>query len=180
VILVQSGAARLLAEKDPERARAALETVESVARETVDEIDRMVRVLREDGTASVDPPIGLAALDRLVQRHEESGLRVEKTVHGEPRPLARAVDQAAYRIAQEALTNAARHGASSATLDVIYGDRALELVVANPTDATHFVEDHGIVGMRERAVLLGGRVDVTTSGGTFGVRAELPYAGEKS
>ncbi len=72
VILVQSGAARLLAEKDPAQARAALETLESVARETVDEIDRMVRVLREDGDGAVDPPIGLAALDRLVQRHSET------------------------------------------------------------------------------------------------------------
>ena len=180
VILVQSGAARLLADKDPAQARAALETLESVARETVDEIDRMVRVLREDGDGAVDPPIGLAALDRLVQRHSETGLRVEKDVHGEPRPLTRAVDQAAYRIVQEALTNAARHGAGSAELAVTYGDRALELVVANAAPESETVEGHGIVGMRERAALLGGRIDVASGVGRFEVRAELPYDGGDS
>jgi len=178
VILVQSGAARLLAEKDPARSRAALETVESVARETVDEIDRMVRVLREDGGGSVDPPIGLAALDRLVERHEDAGLHVETSVHGEPRPLTRAVDQAAYRIAQEALTNAARHGASGAELAVTYGDDVLELTVRNAATDAVIVEGHGIVGMRERAALLGGRIDVASRGGSFEVRAELPYDGD--
>ena len=177
VILVQSGAARLLAEKDPARAQTALETLESVARETVDEIDRMVRVLREDG-GGVDPPIGLAALDRLVQQHEEAGLHVEATVRGEPRPLTRAVDQAAYRIVQEALTNAARHGSSSAQLAVTYGPSALELAVANDAPHADVVEGHGIVGMRERAALLGGRIDVTSGDGRFEVRAELPYDGD--
>ena len=178
VILVQSGAARLLAEKDPARAQAALETLESVARETVDEIDRMVRVLREDGDGAVDPPIGLAALDRLVQQHEEAGLHVETTVEGEPRPLTRAVDQAAYRIVQEALTNAARHGSSTAQLAVTYGRSALELTVGNDAPSVGVVEGHGIVGMRERAALLGGRIDVTSSDGRFEVRAELPYDGD--
>jgi signal transduction histidine kinase len=177
VILVQSGAARLLSDKDPEQARAALETLESVARETVDEIDRMVSALREDGDGAVDPPIGLAALDRLVQRHEEAGLRVEASVHGEPRPLTRAVDQAAYRIVQEALTNAARHGASGADLSVTYGQRALELSVRNEAHEAAIVEGHGIVGMHERAALLGGRIEVVTGRGRFEVRAELPYGG---
>jgi signal transduction histidine kinase len=178
VILVQSGAARLLAEKDPARAQAALETVETVARETVDEIDRMVRVLREDGIGTVDPPIGLAALDRLVQRYEEAGLEVETRVEGEPRVLSRAVDQAAYRIAQEALTNAAKHGAPRAELVVTYGGRALELTVTNPAPDAVVVEGHGIVGMRERAALLGGRTEVSSVGGTFRVHVELPYEGE--
>jgi signal transduction histidine kinase len=178
VILVQSGAARLLADRDPERAREALETLESVARETVDEIDRLVHVLREDGGGTVDPPIGLAALDRLVHRAEEGGLRVETSVHGEPRPLTRAVDQAAYRIVQEALTNAARHGASGAAVEIAYGDRSLELSVANAAEGAEIVEGHGIVGMRERAALLGGRIDVGLRGGRFEVRAELPYDGD--
>jgi signal transduction histidine kinase len=178
VILVQSGAARLLAQKDPVQARVALETIESVARETVDEIDRMVRVLREDGGGTVDPPIGLAALDRLVARHAEAGLDVNFTVRGEHRPLARAVDQAAYRIVQESLTNAARHGASGAELEVAYGERGLEISVTNA--ARHdieLVEGHGIVGMRERAALLGGRIDITNDHGIFRVRAALPYDG---
>ena len=175
VILVQSGAARLLAEKDPAQARAALETIESVARETVDEIDRMVRVLRENGAGAVDPPIGLAALDRLVQRHEEAGVSVSLSVHGDTRPLSRAVDQAAYRIVQEALTNAARHGTAGARVRVTYGDEALRLEVTNDAPDAMHEEGHGIAGMRERAELLGGRLDVDSGKGTFRVSAELPY-----
>ena len=180
VILVQSGAARLLAEKDPARARAALETVESVARETVDEIDRMVRVLREDGGGSVDPPIGLAALDRLIRRHEEAGLRVETTARGDRRTMSRAVDQAAYRIVQEALTNAARHGTGSAEVELAYGVRELVLTVENEVvdDGDAFVEGHGLVGIRERAALLGGLVDVERGNGVFRVRTRLPYDGD--
>ena len=179
MILVQSGAARLLAEKDPSEARAALETLEAVARETVDEIDRMVRVLRDDGSdGDVEPPLGLAALARLVARQKEAGFDVDVAVHGEPRPLARAVDQAAYRVVQEALTNAARHGLSGAKLDVTYGERALELAVTNATRGTEpHVEGHGIVGMRERVALLGGRIEITNRGGTFRVHAQLPYEG---
>jgi signal transduction histidine kinase len=105
-------------------------------------------------------------------------LPVEVTVSGEPRPLARAVDQAAYRIVQEALTNAARHGASGVELEVVYGDAALELAIANESrDGSAHVEGHGIVGMRERAALLGGRIEVTTGGGRFRVSASLPYDG---
>jgi signal transduction histidine kinase len=173
VILVQSGAARLLADKDPVEARAALETIESVARETVDEIDRMVRVLREDGAGTVDPPVGLAALERLV-----SGRPVNVTVRGDRRPLVAAVDQAAYRIVQEALTNAARHGTSDAELEITYGKAALQLSITNAMHGDEErVEGHGIVGMRERAALLGGRIEISSDGGSFRVRAELPYNG---
>lgn len=181
VILVQSGAARLLAEKDPAQARAALETIESLARETVGEIDRMVRVLREDGAGEeVEPPLGLAALATLVRRHEGAGMVVDVTTKGDPRALSRAVDQAAYRIAQEALTNAARHGAGSAQLELTYGDAAVALSVTNETrGAAGYVEGHGIVGMRERAAMLGGRIEVSSAGGTFSVRAELPYRGAR-
>ena len=182
VILVQSGAARLLAEKDPVQARAALETIESVARETVGEIDGLVRALREDGApahGSVDPPVGLAALERLVARHADAGLDVSLDVRGESRPLTRAVDQAAYRIVQEALTNAARHGASDADVQLAFGERALELTVTNATRSeVQHVEGHGIVGMRERAAMLGGRVEIGRESGRFLVRAELPYGGE--
>ena len=181
VILVQSGAARLLAEKDPERARAALETVESVARETVDDIDRMVRVLREDGARTIDPPIGLAALDRLVERHEQAGLTVTTTIRGKPRPVSRAVDQAAYRIVQEALTNAARHGTSDAALEIAYAERSLQLTVENPAPlGGEIVEGHGIVGMRERAELLGGRIEIGRRAGRFRMHAELPYDGDST
>jgi signal transduction histidine kinase len=175
VILVQAGAARLLQERDPARAREALETVEEVARETIDEIDRLVGALREGGSADVEPPPGLAALDGLVERHRSAGLDVRVETRGSRRPLALGADQAAYRILQEALTNAARHGNGGAEVDIAFGDEAVEITVTNPAAADPDGEGHGLVGMRERAALLGGRLETTTSNGHFQLRARLPY-----
>jgi signal transduction histidine kinase len=185
VILVQAGAARLHAEGDPERARAALTTIEDVARETVTEIDRLVGSLRENGVADaadrVDPPLTLAAVTALVERHRANGLGVELLVEGEERPLPRAVDQAAYRILQEALTNAAKHGGAAARVEIAYGPGALMLAVSNPSSSGGADDPpgHGLVGMRERALLLGGRFEVERSDETFRVRAELPYGAEE-
>jgi signal transduction histidine kinase len=179
VILVQAGAARLLGGRDPERSQAALETIEEVARETLGEIDQLVRALREGDLPSendgVEPPLGLAGLATLVERHRFAGLEVDMAVHGPRRPLAPGVDQAAYRILQEALTNAARHGDGSAEVDLTYGDHALELMVDNPIGPEPSGSGHGIVGMRERAALLGGSLEAAAANGVFQVRARLPY-----
>jgi signal transduction histidine kinase len=187
VILVQAGAARLLGEKDPARARGALETIESVARETLTEIDRMVRVLRDDahppdGDGSVEPPTGLAALESIAQRHRAAGLEVALSVEGSRRPLPRAVDQAAYRIVQESLTNALLHGQGPADVRLTFGADELEIDVANPfsgNDSTG-AGGHGLVGMRERAHLVGGSFDLLRDDGCFRVRARLPYAGKNA
>jgi signal transduction histidine kinase len=184
VILVQAGAARLLGDKDPERAHAAIETIEEVARETLGEIDVLVRALREDDQDAngdkIELPLGLAALDTLAERHRSAGLVVDVRRLGLQRPLPPGLDQAAYRILQEALTNAARHGAGSAEVEIGFGSSTLELSVTNPTPpgSTAPEEGHGIVGMRERANLLGGRLSTAASNGSFRVRAELPYGGE--
>jgi signal transduction histidine kinase len=176
VILMHAGAARLLAEKDPSRSREALATVETVARETLGEIDQLVRALREDEDA-VEPP-GLAALDTLVKRHRDAGLDVEILVNGGRRPLGPAVDQAAYRILQESLTNALRHGNGGAKVALTYGDDALEIGVTNPSETPGpAAAGHGIVGMRERASLLGGSVLHQSMNGIFRIRARLPYGG---
>jgi len=175
VILVEAGAARLLQEQDPVRARTALETIEEVARETMGEIDQLVRVLREDGSSEVEPPPGLAALDRLVRRHLGSGLEVSVSVDGERRPLPPPVDRAAYRILQEALTNAARHSDGPAAVELAYGADALALSVANPSSGPEAGEGHGIVGMRERTALLGGSLEAGRDDGVFRVLARLPY-----
>jgi signal transduction histidine kinase len=180
VILVQAGAARLLEDRDPARARAAIETIEEIARETVGDIDRLVSALREDGSSpgAVEPPPGLAALDTLVRLHRASGLEVRVDVRGDRRVAPAGVDRAAYRILQEALTNAARHGAGSADVEVEFGERALVLRVTNPVAAGSAGDGsgHGLVGMRERAALLGGTLDAGRADGRFAVRAELPYA----
>jgi signal transduction histidine kinase len=180
VILVHAGAARLLAEKDPARSRAAIATIESLARETLTEIDGLVRALREDEDGGKSP-IGLAALDTLVERHRDAGLAVDMTVTGERRPLGPAVDQAAYRILQESLTNALRHGAGSAKVALTYRADELGISVTNPShDGLPATAGHGLVGMRERASLLGGSVSIQSMNGLFSVEARLPYGGEES
>jgi signal transduction histidine kinase len=179
VILVQAGAARLLHERDPARSRAALETIEEVARDTLGEIDQLVRVLRdEDARGEVEPPPGLAAVDGLVARHAGAGLDVDVRVRGERRPLPPAVDQAAYRILQEALTNAARHGDSEAAVELAFEPEALLLEVSNPLVAGSApgAEGYGLVGMRERAALVGGSLAAGAEDGRFQLRARLPYA----
>jgi signal transduction histidine kinase len=187
VILVQAGAARLLQERDPEAVRAALRTIEDVARETIGEIDQLIRGLREDsggdGDGPVEPPTGLAALDTLAARHRAAGLDVDIHVAGRPRSLAPGLDQTAYRILQESLTNVARHGTGPATVDIAYGPDHLGLTITNavrpgagsgPPDG-----GHGILGMRERAALLGGAFEVTEDGGRFRVHARLPDPAER-
>jgi signal transduction histidine kinase len=176
VILVHAGAARLLAEKDPARSRAALATIEDLARETLTEIDGLVRALRED-EVEAQTPIGLAALDTLVKRHRAAGLDVDVRVNGTRRALGPAVDQAAYRILQESLTNALRHGSGGAKVALTYGPEALEIGVTNPVEDGVAPAGHGIVGMRERAALLGGRVETEQLNGLFRVRARLPCTG---
>jgi signal transduction histidine kinase len=184
VILVQAGAARLLQQRDPDAARAALTTIEEVARETIGEIDRLVTGLRDNGgreePSSVEPPTGLAALDTLAERHRAAGLKIHVRIEGRPRPLPRGLDQAAYRIVQESLTNAARHGEGDAEVFVRYGERELELAIANTVSSAvpdaEKVGGHGILGMRERASLLGGTLDAGRDCDRFRVRARLPYA----
>jgi signal transduction histidine kinase len=181
VILVQAGAARLLQQRDPEGSRVALETIEDVARETIGEIDRLVRVLRDDrGDDGVEPP-GLAALDALVDRHRAAGLGVTVAATGRRRPLVAGVDRAAYRILQEALTNAALHGDGSAHVDLGFGEEGVELTVTNRARAGLAPRPgggHGLVGMRERALLLGGSLDAGADDGLFRVHARLPVNGD--
>jgi signal transduction histidine kinase len=170
----------LLSDQDPKGSRAALETIEEVARETLGEIDQFVGALREDGRGTVEPPPGLAALDTLVERHGSAGLSVTVRKHGSQRPLPPGLDQAAYRILQEALTNAARHGDGHAGVDITFGPSSLELAITNPIPSNRPPSGarHGIVGMRERAALIGGSLDAGESGDTFEVRANLPYGAE--
>jgi signal transduction histidine kinase len=185
VILVQAGAARLLQERDPSASRAALETIEEVARETISEIDQLVRALRDDRAddgpdGAVEPPLGLGALGTLVAGHRAAGLNVSLDVRGAARPLAPALDQAAYRILQETLTNATRHGLGQAEVVVAFEEEALELTASNTigSGAQVGADGHGIVGMRERVALLGGSLTTDHSDGAFRVRVRLPYDGE--
>jgi signal transduction histidine kinase len=185
VIAVRAGAARLRHKEDPDRSLAALAAIEQLARQTAAEIDQLVGSLREDASANGDlaAPPGLASLDALIAHHQAAGLAVTVDTSGAPRPLGAAADQGAYRILQEALTNAARHGAGSARIQLAFGDAAVELRIMNPLPADRSPRSgggHGLVGMRERATLLGGRLDADGVNGTFRVRAQIPYGGHRA
>jgi signal transduction histidine kinase len=190
VILVQAGAARLLRERDPEASRQAIATIEEVARGTIGEIDRLVRALREDDGFEPPAPGDSGALEELVERHRAAGLVISTEVGGPRRALPRSVAWAAYRILQEALTNAARHGRGSAEVGLWFEPEAVKITVTNPTAPNGRVAGdaavpaaggngaaggHGIVGMRERATLLGGSLDAGAGNGTFRLSARLPY-----
>jgi signal transduction histidine kinase len=180
VILIQAGAARLLHDTDPERARRAVATIEDVARATIGEIDRLVHALREDNAPSSDlaPLPGTLDIEALIEDHRSSGLHVRLRREGSARGVGTAVDRAAYRIVQEALTNAARHGTGDADVVMRFGDEALDIVVTNAVaDGGDAGEGgrHGLVGMRERAALLGGRLEAGSKNGVFRLHAVLPY-----
>src|ERR671910_919155 len=170
VIAVRAGAARM--RQDPGHSQAALEGIEELARKTVGEIDQIVGALRDRGSANgaVDAPPGLASLDTLVARHVAAGQDVSVASEGEPRQLESAVDQAAYRILQEALTNAARHGTGVARVELAFGSAALDLSISNTAlgdSAPRSNGGHGLVGVRGRATLLGGTLDVERANGSF-------------
>jgi signal transduction histidine kinase len=180
VIAVRDGAARM--RRDPERSQAALEEIEELARNTGGEIDQIVGSLRDRGSpnGAVDAPPGLASLQTLVARHRAAGLSVSVEQEGEPRELESGIDRAAYRILQESLTNAARYGAGAARVELAFGKEALELAITNVVSgdgAPRSNGGHGLIGMEERAMLLGGRLKVERANGTFCVRARLPYGG---
>jgi signal transduction histidine kinase len=182
VIAVRAGAARL--RQDPHRSRLALEAIEQLARQTAGEIDQLVGTLRERGPATgpVETPIGLASLDTLLARHRSAGLRITLDISGDPRPLGATADQAAYRILQEAITNAARHGTGEARVRLAYGDAAVEVAVTNPVPVDIPQRPgggHGLIGMRERATLLEGDLHTERANGTFRLRARIPYRGQR-
>jgi len=125
----------------------------------------------------------MAALETLADRHCAAGLTIEIHRAGTERALTPAIDQAAYRILQESLTNAARHGNGSAEINISYQESELELTVSNRlSDATASEPadgGHGILGMRERAALLGGTLDIRRVDGRFRVVARIPYSGSE-
>jgi len=140
---------------------------------------------RCEGSAGeqIAPPPGLASLDTLIAHRTAAGLDVTIATVGAPRALEAAVDRAAYRILQEGLTNAARHGAGDARVDLRFGEAALEIVISNAAvrpGSPGSNGGHGLIGMHERAALLGGSLDAQAARDSFCVRAALPYGGLRS
>jgi signal transduction histidine kinase len=180
MMVVQAGAERRLLPDGQSSTREVLQTVESIGRNALTEMRRLVGMLRTDDDELLAPQPGLDDLPRLVGQVREAGLPVELTVEGERRALPVGLELSAYRIVQEALTNALKHaGEATATVSVRYGADSLELeIVDDGAGAAAARADgggHGLVGMRERVALYGGRFEAgRRSTGGFTVRVLLP------
>jgi signal transduction histidine kinase len=180
LMTVQAGAARLLLDEDPKRAVEPVSSVEETGRLALAELRRLLGVLQPgEGEVSLVPQPGLARIDDLLTGARRAGLPVELVVAGERRLLPPGIDLTAYRIVQEALTNAHKHGGPTrAYVFLRYGTDALELEVATAGGTAPNGGDgsgHGLVGMRERVALYDGTFEAgPRAQGGYAVRALLP------
>jgi signal transduction histidine kinase len=182
VINVQAGAAAHVLKTRPEAVEPALGHIRRAADTVMKELAAVVGVLRgPDELAPTEPTRGLARLAELLDAFAAAGLKVEYRQHGDARELPAVVDLAAYRIVQESLTNAHKHGTGKARLAVTYTPGAVVVDVRNTAAAPGGGTGYGLVGMRERAAAAGGTVTAgRESDGTFAVHAELPAAAEET
>ena len=184
VVAMQAGSGRLVAVEDPGAAQKALETIEKSSREALADMRRLVGVLREGDDSVTEPAPGLTDIDRLVGELERAGLEVDVHRSGSLDEVPAGMAVAAYRVAQEALTNVVRHaGVDRADLTLDASDGALSIVVLNgpPTRTVEPIEGggHGIAGMEERASIFGGSlVAGPTPDGGYRVEARLPLGGD--
>jgi signal transduction histidine kinase len=180
-MVVQAGAARSVLDRDPGASVRALGAVEATGREALTEMRRLLGILRPDGEdADHSPQPSLDRLGALIARSRDAGLDVELRVEGRAGPLAPGVDLTAFRLVQEGLTNALKHGGRGRARVVLrWSADVLEVEVANRiTDgpAAHGLAGggQGLVGMRERVALCGGELRAGPIGRGFVVRARLP------
>ncbi|GAA2619965.1 histidine kinase [Actinomadura fulvescens] len=185
VMVIQAGAARHGLDGEAEEALLA---VERTGREAMTELRHLLGVLAPDpdGHDAFAPQPSLAQLGSLVDRIAFAGLPVDVTVTGEPRPLSAGIDATGYRIVQEALTNALKHGTPGARAEVkvSYGTRNLRLEVLNTgpsaltgttVAAAENKKGRGLAGLRERVAVYGGDLDARRRlGGGYRVRARIP------
>jgi signal transduction histidine kinase len=162
-----------------ESTHEVLETIERIGRGALTEMRRLVGMLRTGTVDPLAPQPGLDDLPMLVAQVREAGLPVELHVDGDPRELPVGIELSAFRIVQEALTNALKHaGDARASVYVRYGDDSLELEIVDDgagAQAPVASGGQGLVGMRERVALYGGRLDAgRRPTGGFRVRVLLP------
>ena len=180
VMTVQAAAVRRRLAPDQAVERDALGTVESVGREALAEMRRMVAILRAEGQVSeLAPAPGLAEIDQLVARFRGAGLPVRVTVTGTARPVAPGLGLTAYRVVQEGLTNVLHHADQAELAEVLitYGAEVLELAVRDDgmLPRRPATPGHGLLGMRERVGVYGGHlVAGALPDGGFELRATLP------
>jgi signal transduction histidine kinase len=182
VMGVQAGAARRVLDRRPDQAAEVLSSIETSSRRAVVELHRLLGFLRRDGQADeLAPQPDLGRLRELVGEAGHGALAIELVVEGEPRELPATLEVSAYRVIQEALTNARKHsGGTTATVRVDY--RPAELAVEVLDDGGNGtmprlenVGGHGLIGMRERVSLHGGHLRAgPRPGGGFAVQATFP------
>ncbi|WP_167157530.1 sensor histidine kinase [Streptomyces sp. MBT27] len=187
VISVQAGLAGFVFASDPATARAALSTISGTSAEALEELRRMLQVLREAGDQVPGAPMpGLARVGELAERIRAGGVDVTLRTLGTPRPLAPGVELCAYRVVQEALTNVLKHAPDSpVVVQLGYEAHRLTVSVVNGCaqpgrqgeipDRVRTGGGHGLIGMRERAKLYGGSISIgPRSEGGFAVTLTLP------
>ena len=184
VVALNAGAARIAADHDPAAATAALSTIEATSRSALTEMRHLLDVLRdEESEDSIAPLPGLGDLPMLVAGIADAGVAVDVSVEGERNSIPEGLDLAGYRIIQEALTNVLRHSsATAAHVSVAYLPAEVRITVADDGPARPNADEpggSGLVGMRERVTLYGGRLDAGhTATGGFTVAASLPLPGD--
>jgi signal transduction histidine kinase len=174
VMVVQAAAARRLVPTDPDRAREAMEAIERTGREALDEMRRLLGVLRRgDEDLALTPQPTLKRLDLIAQH---SGMHVDLKIEGEPPAIPPGLDVAAYRVVQEALRAVQRSGANGAAVTVRYSGRGIELEVTGNAPVHEDPEaEVRLLGTRERIALFGGELTAgRRRGGGWGLRARLP------
>jgi len=183
VVNVQAGVAKHLLRTSPDAAEEALDHVRQASRAVLDEVADILDVLRrsDDLADPKAPAAGLAQLDPLVASFVAAGLEVDWSITGHPVDIGPTVDLVAYRVLQEALTNAHKHGTGTAHLQICYSPSCLALSVTNPIDHPRPSPDaahplgYGLLGMQERTAAVHGRLRAgPASDGTFHVEAQLP------
>ena len=178
VIILQARGARRTLQTEPDAAREALDAIETTGTAALAEMRGLVGVLHDDEQPKpLAPPPSLRHVESLVATVREAGLPVELSIEGTPVGLPAGTDASAYRIVQEALTNALAHaGHATAKVVIRYGADDLDLEIDDTGVGPRDIEaGHGLTGMRQRVSFLDGRLDVgPRPGGGFTVRASLP------
>ena len=179
LIYVHANVARHLIDDRPEQVETALDAIKATSKEALGELRSVLGLLRApDEQAPRAPTAGLAQLDELIARTRDVGVAVSAQTEGSPGALPAAVDLAAFRIVQEALTNVTRHAGGAATsVRIAYQPTELLIQIDNePSGQTsNDAGGSGIAGMRERADALGGDLQAGQRGdGGFRVQARLP------
>jgi signal transduction histidine kinase len=183
VMVVQAGVERHALPEDQAATRETLTSIEQAGRQALTEARRLLGMLRQDGEAEeLEPQPSIDHIGFLVEQIERAGLPVTLSVEGEKLPLPAGVDLCAYRVVQEALTNALKHaGPARAEVRLSYAPGGLDVDVRDDGRGAPAPNGngsgHGLIGMRERVALYGGQLETgPREGGGFGVHAHLPLA----